>query len=80
MHSIVYAIVKNMINSKTLTHRQLIQIVHSRFLSALILDPGLRFSFNYQEKFSTPPSNCLKVNVYDIIVFDGVMFGLIRPP
>lgn len=78
MHSIVYAIVKNMIKSKTLT--QLIQIVQSRFLSALIIAPGLRPSFNYQEKFSTSSCNCLKVNVYDIIVFDGVMFGLIRPP
>ena len=78
MHTIVYAIVKNMIKSKTLT--QLIQIVHSRFLSALIVSPGLHPSFNYQEKFSTSPSNCLKVNIYDIIFFDGVMFRLIRPP
>ena len=39
MHAIVYAIVKNMIKSKTLT--KLIQIVHSRFLSALIVAPGL---------------------------------------
>ena len=77
MHAIVYAVVKNMIKSKTLT--QLIQIVHSRFLSALIVAPGLRPSFNYQEKFSTSPSNCLKVNVRDI-VFDDVMFGLIRSP
>lgn len=76
MHAIVYAIVKNMIKSKT----QLIQIVHSRFLSALIVAPGLHPSFNYQEKFSTSLSNCLKVNIYDIIFFDGVMFRLIRPP